>query len=174
MPTSSLKVPTSVPLRRRFLEWITWLVGSGKQTLWNLMHRQQTRKLIKVLHAVMTPWLQLTESFRILSNMTSGGTWKSNTKYWEKKTLWQRLSSYPSKQKWRQTEHVVMTDLIIIRAVCGFFHRGVFLFFSDLHTDHWIHVQSDQLPCFNHSHADLKGKEKVAATDWLYDVCLTL
>lgn len=58
-----------------------------------------------------------------------------------------------------------MADLIVIRAVGGFFHRGVLLFFSDLHTDHWIHVQPDQLPGFNHSHTDLKGTEKVAATD---------
>lgn len=33
-------------------------------------------------------WInQLTDNFRILSNITSGGTWKSNTKYWEEKRV---------------------------------------------------------------------------------------
>lgn len=35
----------------------------------------------------VTHCYELTDNFRILSNITSGGTWKSNTKYWKEKTV---------------------------------------------------------------------------------------
>lgn len=49
------------------------------------------------------------------------------------------------------------SHLIIVRTVGRLFHGRVLLLFPDLHTHHWVHVEADQLPGFDHSYAYLRG-----------------
>lgn len=47
------------------------------------------------------------------------------------------------------------THLIVVRAIGRFLHGRVFLFFSDLHADHGVHVEPNQLPGLDDGDADL-------------------
>lgn len=59
--------------------------------------------------------------------------------------------SLPGKKWW-----VRQTHLVVVRAVGGFLHGRVFLFLSDLHADHGVHVEPHQLPGLDDGDADLR------------------
>lgn len=46
--------------------------------------------------------------------------------------------------------------LIVVRAVCGFLHWCVLLLLSNFHTNHRVHVQTDQLTGLDYCNADLQ------------------
>lgn len=140
VPTSSLKVPTSVPLRSRFLEWITWKQREADSPQQNYPHRvtRPCRNLPTISGFCRTWHLEgrgsQTQSTvkGIKDECRRGGCgWKSTV--------------------------VQEADLIVVRAVGRFFHRGVFFVFSNLYADHRVHVLPHQLPGFNHCHAHLEG-----------------
>lgn len=59
--------------------------------------------------------------------------------------------SLPGKKWW-----VRQTHLVVVGAVGGFLHGRVFLFLSDLHADHGVHVEPHQLPGLDDGDADLR------------------
>ena len=52
------------------------------------------------------------------------------------------------RRRWRETDR----NLVVVRAVSGFLDARVSLLISDLDTDDGIHVDTCQLPSFNHCH----------------------
>ena len=56
------------------------------------------------------------------------------------------------------------THVVVVGTVCGLLHGGVLLVIPDLHTHHRVHVQSHQLPGFNHGDANLKGGVSMMTT----------
>lgn len=59
----------------------------------------------------------------------------------------------------------ILTHFVVVWAVGGFLHRGVLLIISNLHTHHWIHIQSHQLSGFNHCHTHLKTNHQKKMSD---------
>lgn len=47
------------------------------------------------------------------------------------------------------------THLVVVRAIGRFLHGRVFLLLSDLHADHGVHVEPNQLPGLDDGDADL-------------------
>lgn len=47
-------------------------------------------------------------------------------------------------------------NLIVVRAVCGLLHWCILLFFSNFHTNHRVHVQTNQLTGLDYCNTDLK------------------
>lgn len=44
---------------------------------------------------------------------------------------------------------------VVIGAICGFLDARIFALISNLHADHWIHVETSELPRFNDRNAYL-------------------
>ena len=56
---------------------------------------------------------------------------------------------------WATHANVPDRNLVVVRAVGGFFDAGVSLLISDLDTDDRVHVDSRQLSSLNHRHRHL-------------------
>ena len=107
----------------------------------------------------------------ILSKSMTGAIWKSKTKYWNKKNrkevmlfpksiLSNKAHKYVNRNRAEKGKKrkQQQTYLIVIWAIGAFFYRGVLsvFFIAYLHTNHWIHIESCQLSCLNHTNADLE------------------
>lgn len=152
MPTSSLKVPTSVPLRRRFLEWITWRVEELTSCNKCTLHTYFSSQLAFCAIVGAT-------TYRQFQDFVEHNIWR-DVEVEDKILESQKVTHHILKKYACYIEDVIMTNLIVVWAVGRFFHWGVLLIFSNLHTDYWIHVLPHQLPGFNYCHIDLKFNDK--------------